>query len=147
MIQPIVEGVGEIEAVPVLLRRLAAQMDVAHVPLGRPIRRGRGHLIQREGLAKAIDVARRQTGCRGILVLFDADDLCPKTGAIPLQQEAARIAAAIPCPVVLANKEFEAWFLASLEDLSDRPAGRASYPGDPDQKRGAKEELERQKDK
>ena len=143
MIQPIVEGVGEVEAVPVLLRRLAAEMGVAYVPLGRPIRRDRGHLVKREGLEKAIDLARRQTGCRGILVLFDADDLCAKTGAMPLRQEAARIAATLPCPVVLANKEFEAWFLASLEDLSDRPAGRASYPGDPDQKRGAKEELER----
>ena len=143
MIQPIVEGVGEVEAVPVLLRRLAAEMGVTYVPLGRPIRRDRGHLVKREGLEKAIDLARRQTGCCGILVLFDADDLCAKTGAMPLQQEATRIAATLPCPVVLANKEFEAWFLASLEDLSERPGGRTSYPGDPDQKRGAKEELER----
>jgi hypothetical protein len=130
MIQPIVEGAGKVEAVPLLLRRLAGEMGVAHVPLGRPIRQGRNQLVAREGMEKAIALARRQPGCRGILFLFDADDLCTKTEAGPLQVQAADFARELPCPIVVANKEYEAWFLASLENLSVR--GAPAYPKDPD---------------
>jgi hypothetical protein len=131
-----------VEAVPVLLRRLAGEMGVEHVPLGCPIRQGRGHLVKRAGMEKAIELARRQPGCQAILVLFDADDLCAKTGAVELQVQARVLARQLPCPVILANKEYEAWFLASLQELGSGPQAQP-YPNDPDQKRGAKEELER----
>ena len=142
MIQPIVEGDGEVEAVPVLLRRLAGEFGVAHVPLGRPIRKSRGQLIKREEMEKTIELARRQPGCRAMLILFDADDSCTKTESAPLQAQATSLARQLPCPLIIANKEYESWFLASLEELSS--SGSLSYPNNPDQKRGAKEELERQ---
>lgn len=141
MIQSIVEGSGEVGAVPILLRRLANEFGVAHVPLGRPIRKNRGQLVTREGMEKAIELARRQSGCRAVLILFDADDCCTKTESASLQLQATELARQLPCPLIIANKEFESWFLASLEELS--PSGSLTYPNDPDQKRGAKEELER----
>jgi hypothetical protein len=143
MIQPIVEGAGDVEAVPVLLRRIAGALGVAHVPLGRPIRKDRGLIMKHDEMEKAIELARRQTGCKAVMILFDADDLCTKTGAATLQTQAAELARQLPCRVVIANKEYEAWFLASLEDLSGKVTKSAAYPYDPDQKRGAKEEVER----
>jgi len=141
MIQPIVEGPGEVEAVPVLLRRMAAEFGVPYVPVGRPICKDRSQIVRPGEMEKVIELARRQPGCQAILILFDADELCTKTDSRALQDQACTLAHPLPCPLVIANKEYEAWFLASLEDLSENPVVR--YPGDPDQKRGAKEELER----
>lgn len=139
MIQPIVEGVAELEALPVLLRRMAAAMHLPNFELGRPIRCKRSLLLKPDELEKTIELARSRPGCRGILIVFDADEFCPKNGALPLQEQARMLAGRhLPCSVVVANKEYEAWFLASLESFGGNP-----YPGDPDGKRGAKEELER----
>ena len=43
IIQPIVEGYGEVAAFPVLLRRLVEEAQVWTVSIGRPIRRSRSH--------------------------------------------------------------------------------------------------------
>jgi hypothetical protein len=141
MIQPIVEGSGEVEAVPILLRRLALEFGITHLRVGRPIRKARGQLVKPEEMEKAIELARRQPGCRAVFILFDADDACVKTDSVPLQRQATTLARQLPCPLVIANREYESWFLASLEELSSPRT--QSYPTDPDQKRGAKEELER----
>ena len=46
-IQPIVEGHGEVEAVPVLLRRLTAEAKSWEITVGRPIRRYRSQLVEK----------------------------------------------------------------------------------------------------
>ena len=73
-IQPIVEGHGEVAAVPVLLRRLLAEARTTGVDVGRPIRRARSQLATEDGLARSIALARIQPNCASILVLFDGDD-------------------------------------------------------------------------
>ena len=139
MIQLIVEGAGEVEAVPVLLRRLAVELGVPQAQFGRPIRRTRSQLVQRQDLDHALALARLQRNCEAVFILFDADDLCPKTEANPLRDLVRELARDLPVSLVVANREYEAWFLASQETLgASRP-----YPHDPDLKRGAKEELER----
>jgi hypothetical protein len=140
MIQPIVEGYGEVAAVPILLRRLAEQMQVHSVHLGRPIRRSRTQMLREDDMRKYLELSRKQ-GCKAVLVLFDADDLCTQSEANKIQDQASRLAGALPGQIVAANREYEGWFLAGLKSL--HPDGQ-SYPGDPDQKRGAKEEFERQ---
>lgn len=45
-IQPIVEGHGDVEAVPVLLRRLADDAQAWEVRVGRSIRRNRSQLVE-----------------------------------------------------------------------------------------------------
>ncbi len=42
-VYPIVEGHGEVEAAPVLLRRLLAEARCQHIGVGRPIRRTQSH--------------------------------------------------------------------------------------------------------
>lgn len=45
IIQPIVEGYGEVESVPVLLRRLLAEGRISGIGVGKPIRLPRNRLI------------------------------------------------------------------------------------------------------
>jgi uncharacterized protein DUF4276 len=135
MIQPIVEGHGEIEAFPVLLRRLAVELGTPGFPFGRPIRRHRSDLLNEARFRTGIRLAKK-TGCGAILALFDADYDCPKTVAARVLPWAVAEAAPLPCAFVLANREYEAWFLAGLDLLAADPTRRlrpdAVPPGDPE---------------
>ncbi len=146
MILPIVEGHGEVTAVPILIRRIVAQYapDV-YVPVGQPIREKRTRLIQQGGVERTVELAARQTTpADGILILLDADDDCPRELAEQLlsRAQAARPDRAIR--VVAANREYEAWFLAAARSLrGDRGlAADLEPPADPESIRGAKEWLE-----
>jgi hypothetical protein len=117
MIQPVVEGHGEVSAVPVLIRNLSNLMNVYDVQVGPPIRRPRSKLVKKDTLEQAVELAKIQTGCRAIVVLLDADDDCPKTLAPNLQLWASQAALPLACSVVLANREYEGWFLSCIESL------------------------------
>lgn len=145
MIQPIVEGHAEVQAVPVLLRKLAVSMGVAFVKIGSPLRCARSQLAREDGMKRAVQMARRQTDCQGILVLLDADDDCPKTEADRLLAWVKEAAAPVPGTVVMAKREYEAWLLASAENLmAARGVSQPTpYERDPEGKRDAKGELER----
>lgn len=119
MILPIVEGKGEVDAVPVLVRRIAASyVPERYVTVERPIRRMRSDLVQPNGLERVIELAARQTGpADGILVLLDADDDCPVEVAANLRARAERTRPDRHVRVVVASREFEAWFLAAAESL------------------------------
>jgi len=144
MIQSIVEGHGEVSAVPILIRRLGELMGLPGVEVASPIRRPRSKLVQKNGLEQAIELARIQRGCRGILVLLDADDDCPKTLAPDLQKAAQSAAQPLPCAVVLAKMEYEAWLLACVESLRKKRgiSATAVYAKAPEDVRGAKAALE-----
>lgn len=142
MIQLIVEGEGEVVAVPKLFHRLAVELGVAQVRFGIPIKQRRSQLVRRKDLERAIELASQRRNCEAVFILFDADDLCPKTEANPLRELACELARGLPTALVVANREYEAWFLASQETLG----AAVPYPNDPDRKRGAKEELERRLD-
>jgi hypothetical protein len=144
MIQPIVEGYGEVPAVPVLLRRLAGLMEIPYLNVGSPIRSKRTQLTQEEGLKNAVQMARSQPGCTGIIVMFDADDDCPKELAPRILKWAQDAARPLPCSVVLPKREYEGWFLACLESLLEARGIQPAVPYDKDAetKRDAKGELE-----
>jgi len=144
VIQPIVEGHGEVEAVPVLLRRLRDEAGAFDVKVGGPIRRSRAQLVREVGLRQAVDLARRQRDCRSILILLDGDEDCPAELAPRMEQWAVAVARGTPCAVVMAHREYEAWFLAAIESLRGRrgiSAGAQPFI-DPEVPRGAKEALE-----
>jgi hypothetical protein len=118
-IQPIVEGHGEVEAVPVLLRRLQQELGVYTFQIARPIRRKRSELITEEQVRRSVRLALGTLECAGILILFDSDDDCPAILGPRIQQWAQIEAGAILCQVVLAHREYEAWFLSAMESLRD----------------------------
>ena len=121
IIQSIVEGRGEVVAAPVLLRRLCHhEAQAGKVKIAKPHRRSRSELVERSSFQKVIRVAGSDPDCLGILVLFDADDDCPAELAPRLGGWADEVADGRPCHVVMANREYEAWFLASIESLRGR---------------------------
>ena len=63
-IQPIVEGDGEVGAVPVLLRRLVVAAKAYPLDVNLPIRRQRTELAREDGVCNAVRVARKKTGLR-----------------------------------------------------------------------------------
>ena len=76
-IQPIVEGHGEVSALPVLLRRFRDEAEVWDVDIGRPIRRPRSRLVQEEELRQAVRLALLQPDCGAVLILFDGESDSP----------------------------------------------------------------------
>jgi hypothetical protein len=118
----IVEGEGEVAAFPVLLRRLREWLtpDNYLVEINPPIRVRRDQFINKnEIFSKMLLLARAKCEESGwILVLLDADDDCP---AVLGQQILARAKAVVSdrrISVVLANREYEAWFIAAAESLN-----------------------------
>ena len=77
-IYPIVEGHGEVEAVPVLMRRLLAEAQCFGVSVGRPIRRTQAQFRSREPVQDAVRLALLQPECAAVVILFDGEDDCPK---------------------------------------------------------------------
>lgn len=149
IIQTIVEGHGDMSAVPLLLRRLCYEAQAWNVIITRPLRRSRSKLVQRCPFQDAIRVAVSDRDSLGILVLFDADDDCPAVLAPRLGKWAHDVAGGRPCHVVMANREYEAWFLASIESLRGRRGLRenALSFSEPEAPRDAKGRLRKLMDR
>ena len=143
-IQPVVEGHGDVEALPVLLRRFRDAAGSWDVEIGTPIRQNRGLLINQERLTRAVRMASRQPACRAILVPLDGDDDCPAVLGPRLKAWAETEAGGRPCEVVIAHREYEAWFLAAIESLRGQRGIRedASVHPAPEEPRDAKGRLE-----
>jgi Domain of unknown function (DUF4276) len=144
----VVEGKGEVQAVPILVRRicaLEAPTLVLQVPPGIAVDRGR--LIQDGGIEKYMQLAAGKTGGQGaVLILLDADDDCPAQLGPALLRRATAARADVNVAVVLAKREYEAWFIAAVESLAGQrglPANLQS-PADVEAIRGAKEWLRNQ---
>lgn len=129
-IAAIVEGHGECEAVPVLIRRIALTIDPGFVPdVLPPIRVPVSRLLKAGELERSIEFAARKLRVNGgILVLLDCDwDLCCPAREAPALLNRARTARSdMLISVILAKQEYEAWFLAAAESLR----GRRGLPDD-----------------
>jgi len=122
-IASIVEGDGEVAALPVLLRRLndwRPGPDYAQ-PL-QPIRVHRDRFLRREDeFRKQLLLAAAKCGEGGwVLVVLDADDDCPVTLAAGVYQRARQHVPHRRLSVVLAKREYEAWFIAASRSLDGR---------------------------
>lgn len=147
-IVPIVEGDGEVDAFPVLLRRLAAWMTPEKlVNIAYPIRVRRDRFLnkQEEFNRQLILAASKCAGDGWIVILLDADDDCPVSRAAEISQRAQAIIPHQPLSVILANREYEAWFIAAADSLNGQRGFDAGHdhPADPDAMRGAKEWMSR----
>jgi hypothetical protein len=82
----------------------------------------------------------RVPGDGGILVLLDADDDCPAKCGIQLLHRARGARSDKRVAVVLANREYEAWFLAAAPSLAGRHRLSADFgrPPKPESPRDCK---------
>lgn len=142
VIASVVEGHGERSALPALVRRIAADVfgryDI-ETPSPHRIRRNQMTLHGTVGqvLTNAVRVqSARVEEVGGVLVVADADDDC----AIDLAQTLSASAGPVKVEIAIAVREFEAWYLASIESLRKHRAVRddATYDGDPEVPRDAK---------
>ncbi|MFF5213412.1 DUF4276 family protein [Streptosporangium sp. NPDC000396] len=141
------EGHGEVKALPILLYRIAAELLPERWPeFLRPFRVGRDSLVKERGIESTVDAVLADAGdLAGLLVLLDADDDCPATMGPGLLARIRAVRPDLRAAVVLANREFEAWFLAAAPSLSgcqDLP-GDLTVPPEPEKIRGCKEWLSR----
>lgn len=144
---PIVEGKGETSAIRILLRRILEHCGTYHVRVEKPIRISRDRMMNKEDLERAIRLARAKTDSPCLLIVRDADDDCPAVIGPKLLSMAREIAGArVPVGVAVAKREYEAWFLAALDELRGKRRIRpdAMVPQDPEGVRGAKEYLQSQ---
>lgn len=144
-IVPVVEGHGEEAAIRILIDRVVRLLDPAvYVEVGRPIRQARTTILRPGELERVVQLAAsRVQGDGGVLVLLDSDDDCPAALGPAMAARAQAARPDIRTGVVLAHREYEAWFLAAASSL----AGQRGLPVDledhpqPERPRGAKEWL------
>ncbi|MDE0424330.1 DUF4276 family protein [Candidatus Poribacteria bacterium] len=141
----IVEGESEIAAVPLLIRRIAADLyPELPIVVPPPIRRPRNKVIKENELERAVEFVARQIGGQGaIFIILDSDDDCPAELGPALLHRASQTRSDLPIAVVLAKHEFEAWFLAAAESIrGQRGLGDDIHPpNDPETIRDAKRWL------
>lgn len=145
-IAAVVEGHGEVEALPLLLRRLHEREGTLCFPeIGHSdvIRVPRSRMVKEGEIERAVELAARKVGKSGaILVLLDADDdLACRLGPSLTERAAAR--KDVDVAVVVVVREWESWFVqaaASLAGTEGLPLGLTA-PADPTAIRGAKEWL------
>jgi hypothetical protein len=132
-IVPVVEGYGEERSVPFLIRRwlqhrrLHQFFDVPDLAINA---KGSGKLkaaydrTRHIGIEHYIEAALRNRP-DAILVILDADDECMVRGkgnglGPALLARARNVASHVPMAVVVANREYEAWFLANFSSFRSK---------------------------
>ena len=117
----LVEGAGDEQAAPVLLRRLLHEehrrydwlVDSKHVMKVGSLAKLRGRL------SNYIEHLRGKPSCHGALILLDLEDQLPCAEAPALAEEIAALRPLpFPVAVVFAYREYESWFLAGLAGIS-----------------------------
>jgi hypothetical protein len=144
-IASVVEGDGDVRALPNLVHRIAGREvpgEVVRTPT--PARLPKSKLHVDGELERFVRLAAGRVRDRGgVLLVFDADDDCPKEAAPALLERVHDVCPDVAVGLVLACREWEAWFLAAASSL----VGQRGLPGDlqppPDAEavRGAKEWL------
>jgi hypothetical protein len=143
----VVEGEGDEQSLPLLIRRIALDRDPpVYIEVFVSKRVGREKLVNEGGIESAVEQAALDGGPdAAILVLLDADDDCPAILGPTLLDRARKARPDRQVSVVLAKREYEAWFLAaavSLRGLRGLPAD-LNPPNDLEGIRDAKGWLDR----
>ncbi len=139
----IVEGEGEETSVPILIRRIALEIGVYDVRTARPIRTARDVFprvtSERELRVRQARIEVRRDG--GILVVLDSDGeppcidrshrSSPCVLGADLLADVVPMAAGLPIAVVMAEREYEAWFAAAAPSLVG-PKGLVDGVASPD---------------
>ena len=146
----IVEGHGEVEAVPILIRRIASNCyPELGIVIPHPIRISRDKIVKKNQLERKVELAARTIKGQGaILILIDSDDDCPAQLGPELLCRALQVRSDLPIAVVLAKREFEAWFLAAADSLRGYKGLKNDLepPNNPEEIRGVKGWLKQRRD-
>jgi len=149
VIVPIVEGHGEVEALPVLIRRIFQTFRPGvSLDINPPTRVKVGSFLRdNDYFHKYVSLADAKAAPRDgvVLILLDCEDDCPSRLGPDLIAKAQAVRTDLRCVVALAYREYETWFLTAADSLRGC-AGlpmTLSRPPCPESIRGAKEWLGR----
>jgi hypothetical protein len=121
---PIVEGPGDEAAVPALLWKLLTEMGRYDIQIGQPQKaNGCGNLTTPGGIERFVQNDWTKQDCGAVLILMDADKLCPVELAQNFSKRILAIGVRFPVVIAVAKCEYEAWFLASLETIAGANLG------------------------
>ncbi|HPA92170.1 MAG TPA: DUF4276 family protein [Quisquiliibacterium sp.] len=137
----IVEGDGEVRAMPLLLRRLAESAGVYDLDVATPIRVRKDRFIRRpDEFSRQLKLAAAKAKGGTVLVVLDADDDCPVELASDIARRAQAIVPHVSLHAVIAQREYEAWLLAAADSLAGKRGLTTDLqgPGAPDGVRNAK---------
>lgn len=123
MIYSVVEGHGEVKTVPLLLRRIAQEHQIYNFLAPEATRINKGS-IKKDELGRILKLANIEFQAKGVngavLIVLDADDDCPAELGTLLREKAQQARADISVVIAVANKEFEAWYLAGIQSLQGK---------------------------
>jgi hypothetical protein len=149
-----VEGIGETTAVPVLLRRIWKEYGLGESPIihDPPHRIPRGQIVANLGekLSRAFQLAANyfrqpqfalDVGL--VLVLVDADDDLPCVLGPRIREAAQALRHDLKVASIVANKEYETWFVAAAESLTEFLDVKSPIPNDPEAERCGKAWIEK----
>lgn len=138
----IVEGHGEVVAVPKLIQRIAASLyPEMRIFTPNPIRVPRNKVVREGELERVVELAAQKIRGNGaIFILLDSDDDCPAHLGPVLLGRALQVRSDLPIAVVLAKHEFESWFIAAINSLRGQRGLKENIqpPEKPEAVRGAK---------
>lgn len=122
VVSSIVEGHGEVKALPRLIGRVGRQIQPDLVlNVLEPIRIGKGKFLNREDERnRVVELAARKASPASdgaIVVLLDADDDCPAELGPTLRDQVQAVRKDFRFGLTVAKREFEAWFVAAAESL------------------------------
>ena len=149
----LVEGDGDVQAVPSLIRKLAVAAGFYDLnPCPSPIKCGEIPKLRKAGqLERFVQYACSRPDGDSVILIVDCDDDCPVEASAEFVARVGQIAERSAKKIGLAfiQKEFETLFLYSLAELSDRYPEHGWRLKDEDAYkdwttlRGAKGELDR----
>lgn len=109
----IVEGHGEKDAIPLLLRRLVHGKFQRWMTQFKPYNaHGRGNLTDPKRFDQILSRSLMERDLEAIIVVLDAENDCPKDLAVKLADWVRQRNPQAPVAIVVANRCYEAWLLA-----------------------------------
>ncbi len=140
----IVEGHGEIDALPELIRRVASLVQPEQVVLcPSPLRVKRDRFLkfdQEEDFARYLGLAAGKMRRAGdsVFILLDSEGECPVTYAQDILTNARQVIGHVPIHVILAHHMYENWFVAAGNSISGQQGLQAALtaPQDPENRSG-----------
>jgi hypothetical protein len=123
---PIIEGKGEMASVRILLERIWYEIvGGEYIDVVKPFRVDRGRLVKQDIVREKVRSAALELNKVSnlsdptlILILFDADKGCPKKLGPEVREYAGKEYPATNVACVIANVDYETWFVAAAESLS-----------------------------
>lgn len=126
----VVEGAGDVAAVPLLIRRWLHADGEYRDLLGKPVCcNGREKALMLNGIEGKVATATARPGCRAVVIVLDGegDPVCTLG---PTLLSRAREITGLPVTVSLADTKYEEWLRASAETL-ELPGLAYGASGDP----------------